>query len=191
MCYLAQARENACSPPDILKVDFCAVKTYVLKFCAKKKCKNHTKNHRICLNHETKTVKEVTKQTKKHKRFMHANLKILRKVRKILHGRTTVRPWHLETLFPTSTDGCIMHWALRSGLLCYFWFCSRVSLIPILFLIATQASHVKFCLEEHPWECSSCIKQMPALRYYLNPWLGRPAAGTDISLFILIYSVVV
>ena len=45
---------------DILKVDFfCAFKTIVFKFFAKKKCKTHTKNHVIYVNHEEKTVKEV------------------------------------------------------------------------------------------------------------------------------------
>ena len=52
----------------------------------KKKCKNHI----ICVNHETKTVKEV--QFKKKMRFAHTNLKILYNVRKILRGCTTVRP---------------------------------------------------------------------------------------------------
>ena len=46
-----------------------------------------------------KTVKEV----KMHKfLFAHANLKILHKVRKFVRGRTTVRPWLLETLRPRS-----------------------------------------------------------------------------------------
>ena len=33
--------------------------------------------------------------------FAHTNLRILRKVKKILRGRTTVWPWHLETLGKT------------------------------------------------------------------------------------------
>ena len=43
---------------DILKVDFfCAVKTLVFIFLHKKKCKNITKNHIICLKHEEKNCK--------------------------------------------------------------------------------------------------------------------------------------
>ena len=49
------------SEPDILKVElFGAVKTLILKFLRKKKCKNHTKKHIFCVNHEEKTVEAVT-----------------------------------------------------------------------------------------------------------------------------------
>ena len=39
---------------DILKVDFLRGQTLVLKFCIRKKCKNITKNHLICVKHEEK-----------------------------------------------------------------------------------------------------------------------------------------
>ena len=45
---------------DILKVDFfCAVKALVSEILRQKKCKNHTLNHIICVNHEEKEEKEV------------------------------------------------------------------------------------------------------------------------------------
>ena len=40
-------------------VFFCAVKTLVLKFCARKSKKNLTKNHIIYVKHEEKNIKEV------------------------------------------------------------------------------------------------------------------------------------
>ena len=82
---------------------FCAVKTLVMKFYASKSAKKntHTKNHIICVNHEEKTVKAVTMHTFL---FMHTNLKILHKLRKMLRSRTTVRPWWLETL----TNFCVL-----------------------------------------------------------------------------------
>ena len=59
----------------------------------KKKWKNITKNHLICVKNDKKNPLKV------HKFLVaHANLKILRKVRKNLRGRTTAQPHILETL---------------------------------------------------------------------------------------------
>ena len=45
---------------DILKADFfCAGKNFSFEILGKKKCKNITKNHLICVKREEKTVKEV------------------------------------------------------------------------------------------------------------------------------------
>ena len=52
--------------------------------------KEKSKNHIICGNHEEKTEKEVKK---------HNFLVCACRLRKILCSCTTVRPWHLETLY--------------------------------------------------------------------------------------------
>ena len=64
--------------------------SFLFFFC-KKKCQNHTKN---------KITKKKLQNRLKciHFKFVHTNLKNLRKVRKILRGCTMVRSWHLETL---------------------------------------------------------------------------------------------
>ena len=74
----------------------CTVKTSVLKFFPGKKSKNITINPLIYVKYEEKRVKEVNIL---FFQFAHANLKILRKVIKLLRGRTTVRPCLIETLF--------------------------------------------------------------------------------------------
>ena len=65
---------------------FCAVKTSVLTFCARKKA---LKNHLICVKHEEKNGKKVKIHFFK---VCARKSQDLHKVIKILRGRTTVRP---------------------------------------------------------------------------------------------------
>ena len=45
--------------PDILKVDFVRGQNFCFEIFCKKKYKNFTKNHLICVKHEEKKVKQV------------------------------------------------------------------------------------------------------------------------------------
>ena len=54
-----KAQPKMCHSPkaDILKVDFLCSQNFSFEILRKKKCKNITKNHLICVKHEEKTVK--------------------------------------------------------------------------------------------------------------------------------------
>ena len=90
------------SSSDILKVDFLArSKLYFWNFAQEIVQKITPKITYYVLIMKQKTEKEI----KIHKFLVWAeNLKILRKDRKILRGRMTVRPWHLETLLLLYSD---------------------------------------------------------------------------------------
>ena len=75
--------------PDILKeFFFLRGQNFSFEILHEKKCKNSIKNHLLCVKHEEEKMQKRLKCI--NFQLAHANLNILRKVRKFLRGCTTV-----------------------------------------------------------------------------------------------------
>ena len=78
---------------DILKVDFLRGQNFIFEILRKKKCKNHTKNHIKCVNHEEKTVKRGVNAY-----ILSLRIKISRFYAKSGKFCAATQQWYLKTL---------------------------------------------------------------------------------------------